>query len=150
EEAPVLEPAGSSRPWQLLTLSARTATALETTTKNLAEHLKKKPDINLADLAYTYQVGRRVFNHRRLLVCRTIEDAIAMLETPEPKRVFSNLQETEAPSVVFMFPGQGAQYVNMGLDLYRRERIFREQVDLCCDLLKPYLDLDLRQILFTE
>jgi acyl transferase domain-containing protein len=47
-----------------------------------------------------------------------------------------------------MFPGQGAQYVNMGLELYHAEPVFREQVDLCSKFLEPILGLDLRSILY--
>ena len=38
-----------------------------------------------------------------------------------------------------MFPGQGAQYVNMGADVYRHERVFREAVDQCAQILEPIL-----------
>jgi acyl transferase domain-containing protein len=49
-----------------------------------------------------------------------------------------------------MFSGQGAQYVNMGLELYRTESTFREEVDRCSEILKPLLSLDLRDILYPE
>src|SRR5581483_8878889 len=52
--------------------------------------------------------------------------------------------------VAFMFPGQGAQYVNMGLDLYRNEPVFREQIDLCSTILAPRLGLDLRDVLYPK
>ncbi|PHK32285.1 polyketide synthase, partial [Nostoc linckia z15] len=48
EEAPVIEESSASRPWQLILLSAKTSTALETATANLAAHLQQNPDINLA------------------------------------------------------------------------------------------------------
>ena len=48
-----------------------------------------------------------------------------------------------------MFPGQGAQYVNMGADVYRQERIFREAVDQCAQILQPILGADLRDVLFA-
>src|SRR6185295_7357037 len=64
EEAPRVEPAGESRAWQLLTLSARTAPALEAATINLARHLREHPELNFADAAYTLKAGRRRFTHR--------------------------------------------------------------------------------------
>jgi acyl transferase domain-containing protein len=148
EEAPAIEPPGESRPWQLLLLSAKTSSALEAATANLAQHLQQHPALNLADVAYTLQVGRRSFNHRRALVCRDRDDAVTALETLSPERVFTRFQEPAARSVVFMFPGQGAQYVNMGLGLYQTEPAFREQVDRCSELLQPELELDPRQILY--
>jgi acyl transferase domain-containing protein len=75
----------SEKSWQLLVLSAKTATALETATTQLVEHFKQHPDLNLADVAYTYQVGRRAFEHRRMLVCQTVEDIhSALSQTGEP------------------------------------------------------------------
>ncbi|HDN26284.1 MAG TPA: SDR family oxidoreductase [Thioploca sp.] len=153
EEAP--KPASETekpkinRPWQLLLLSAKTDTALETATTQLLEHLKQHPDLNLADVAYTYQVGRHVFDHCRLLVCQTLEDAVTALETREAKRIVSHtLENYQEPSVVFMFSGQGTQYVNMGLELYQTESVFREYVDRCAEFLKPHLGLDLRTVLY--
>ncbi|MEH1980836.1 MAG: type I polyketide synthase [Nostoc sp.] len=75
EEVEILDiPSRHSRPWQLLLLSAKTSSALDTATANLGEYLKQHSDLNLADVAYTYQIGRRVFNHRRMLVCHNLED----------------------------------------------------------------------------
>ena len=76
EEAPIVGPSGASRPWQLLLLSAKTITALKTTTASLSEHLQSHLDLNLADVAYTLQVGRQTFNHRRMLVCSDLADAV--------------------------------------------------------------------------
>ncbi len=148
EEAPALEPSGDSRPWQLLLLSAKTDSALETVTSNLADHLKQHPDLNLADVAYTCQVGRQAFDHRRMAVCRDLEDAVDALETLDPQRVFTAFHEPGDRPVAFMFTGQGAQYVNMALELYQVEPTFRRQIDLCSELLSPHLDFDLRDLLY--
>jgi acyl transferase domain-containing protein/acyl carrier protein len=148
EEAPITEASGPSRPWQLLLLSAHTTTALDKMTKNLVEHLKNNPPLSLADVAYTLQRGRKAFHQRRMLVCQSLEDAIAALESLHPRRVLTHYQEPSHRDVVFMFPGQGAQYVNMGLELYRTESEFREQIDRCCEILRPHLTPDLRDILY--
>jgi acyl transferase domain-containing protein len=50
--------------------------------------------------------------------------------------------------VALLFPGQGSQYINMGLQLYRGEPVYREAVDRCATLLAPHLGLDLRSFLF--
>jgi acyl transferase domain-containing protein len=156
EEAPQpkanIPPPKSERPWQLLLLSARTDSALESATIQLVEHFKQHPNLNLADVAYTYQVGRRAFNHRRMLVCKTLAQAINALSTQdEVKAVFSHtVKDNENPSVVFMFSGQGSQYVNMGLELYETEAVFREQVDRCAQWLNSHLGLDLRTVLYPN
>ncbi|MEW6304921.1 MAG: aminotransferase class III-fold pyridoxal phosphate-dependent enzyme, partial [Verrucomicrobiota bacterium] len=150
EEAPASEPSGPSRPWQLLPISARSESALDMATKNLAAHLKKHPALPLADVAFTLQTGRRDFKHRRIVVCRDTSDAVALLESPDPKRVFTQLQERTDPSIIFMFPGQGAQYVGMGAELYRTESVFQNALDHCAELLRSELGLDLRHILYPS
>jgi polyketide synthase PksJ len=68
--------------WQLFVLSARTPAALDRAAANLAAHLESHPDLPLADVAYTLQIGRRHFEHRRAVLCRTHEEAIAALREP--------------------------------------------------------------------
>ena len=150
EEAPRVEAETQARPYQLIQLSAKTATALESMTANLAEHLKQHPDLNLADVAYTLHAGRRDFNYRRALVCRDAAEAVSALESVDPKRVFTSFRGPANKEVVFMFPGQGAQYAGMGRDLYEHEQRFREVVDQCAELLRPHLGLDLRDVLYPS
>jgi acyl transferase domain-containing protein len=150
EEAPVTEPSGPSRGEQLLVFSARSAKALDEATANFAEHLKAHPEINLADAAYTLQVGRRAFPYRRIVACRDVADAIAALEPRDAKRVVTRKVEAKDSPVVFMFPGQGPHYVNMGRELYRSEPVFQEELDRCVDLFEPHLGLDLRQVIYPR
>ncbi|MHC5613933.1 MAG: type I polyketide synthase [Nostoc sp.] len=153
EEAPVQEQGRhgeQGRKYHLLVLSAKTESALETATTNLVKHLQQHPEINLADVAYTLSVGRRMFDHRRIVVCQDLNDAVKILETKDPQRVFTYFQEPSEREIVFMFPGQGSQYVEMGRELYQTEPIFRKQVDYCCEILIPILGLDLRTILYPR
>jgi len=146
EEAPPVESSKPSRPWHLLPLSAKSPEALEQARSNLATYLKEDPQANLADVAYTLQVGRACFDHRSFAVCRDSQDAIAALEAQNSSRLATTAQTTQRP-VVFLFSGQGAQYPNMGRHLYEDEPVFREQVDQCCQHLKDQHGLDLRQAL---
>ncbi|MFQ4145486.1 type I polyketide synthase [Chlorogloeopsis sp. ULAP02] len=151
EEAPsVREVNNQGRDYHLLVLSAKTDSALQTATKNLAQHLRQHPDLNLADVAYTLQVGRRVFNYRRVVVCQNTQQAITTLETADPQQLLTHFEEPIRRSITFMFPGQGAQYVDMGRELYQTEPTFREQVDRCCSLLQPHLGLDLRSVIYPQ
>jgi len=150
EEAPAVRSEPASRPWQLLLLSARSANALEAATAQLAQHLHTHPELPLPDVAYTLQIGRKRFNHRRMLVAASREEALAILEKRDPKRLLGAAHEKEqsSPPIVFMFSGQGAQYVNMGLEIYQHEPTFRECLDYCAEFLRPMIDLDLRRLLF--
>ena len=150
EEAPPREPGSPSRPWQLLVLSAKTAGELDGAAARLAAHLRRHPDLSLADTAYTLQLGRSAFNHRRILICSApdpLESAAAALETHDPKRVFSSFEERRDRPVTFLLPGLGDQYPGMARGLYADEPVFREVVDRCCALLAPELGLDLREVI---
>ncbi|GGH50425.1 polyketide synthase [Paenibacillus silvae] len=150
EEAPLVEPSFDSGKWKLLPLSAKTDAALEEGTDRLLNHLIQEKNINLADAAYTLQIGRHAFEKRRIVVCRGREEAIQALENRDSKRVFTQeISKTEQP-VVFMFPGQGAQYVDMGLELYQNESIFRNEVDRCAQILTKYIGFDIRSIIFPH
>ncbi len=147
EEAPLLA-SGKSRSRQLLTLSAKTETALEAATANLTAFMRKNPQVNLADLAYTLKTGRREFQHRRMLICSDTEDALAAFASRDSKRLKSATPKSSPPNVVFMFPGQGSQQVNMGRGLYESEPTFRREVERCAAILRPHLGLDIRDLLY--
>ena len=52
---------------------------LEAATANLVSQLKATQELNLADAAFTLQVGRTAFSHRRMVVCRDSAEAIQAL-----------------------------------------------------------------------
>ena len=150
EEPPAPVESGESRSWQLLTLSAKTASALNVATSNLAEHLKQNRQIKLADVAYTLQVGRCEFEHRRAVICQDIEDAIESLADPNAPHSRTGIAPENKPSVVYMFPGQGSQYIDMGKDLYASEPVFRDAVDECAALLESCLNQDIRAAIYPD
>ena len=148
EEAPPKATSSESRPCQLLLLSAQSVEALEQVTSRLVDHVKRHPDQPLPDVAYTLQVGRKAYDYRRMLVCKGSEDALMALDPHDSARVFTAAEKPKDRDIVFMFSGQGAQYVDMGLGLYQHESVFREQIDYCSEYLKPELGFDLRDVLF--
>ncbi|MEN3328609.1 MAG: hypothetical protein V7638_3416 [Acidobacteriota bacterium] len=149
EEAPPVEMQERDlKEWQLLVLSAKTSSALETATTNLRTHLKQHQELELEDVAYTLQIGRRAFDHRRIVVARDIPDAIRVITAPDPQYFSSHVHDAREPKVVFMFSGQGSQYVNAGKGIYETEDVFREHFDRCAELLEPQLQADLRELLY--
>ncbi|SFM28751.1 type I polyketide synthase [Nitrosomonas communis] len=148
EEAPNRIPSGASRDWQLLVLSARSQEALERATNRLQQHLEAHLEQPLADVAYTLQVGRKQFAQRAIALCHDHEDAITLLQNRESERFLIQYNVVERRSVTFLFPGQGAQYIDMARDLYQKEPVFRQQFDQCLQLLRPHLDFDLLAILY--
>ncbi|MEH2067467.1 MAG: SDR family NAD(P)-dependent oxidoreductase [Nostoc sp.] len=153
EEAPVFEQGAGSREqgrnYHLLVLSAKTSSALENIAVNLATHLKQNPTLNLADVAHTLQVGRRAFNHRRILLCRDLDDAVRGLDSANPQQL-TNFQEPCHRPIVFIFPGDEVLDVNTTLELYQHEPIFRYWVDSCSEIIESYQELDLRKILYPN
>ncbi|GAB2875242.1 hypothetical protein GCM10027277_50700 [Pseudoduganella ginsengisoli] len=143
EEAPAVQAAAPSRACQLLTLSARTPSALAASANRLADFLASHPDSNLADVAHTLQRGRHAFAFRRSIACGSVAAAIDALRVPAP-----HTKAGAAPEVVFMFPGGGTQYIGMGRELYASEALFRGVIDECAHILLPVLGLDLRTIMF--
>ena len=145
EEAPPARPAGSSRPQQLLLISAKTSTALATAIGNLQAHLAAHPQIDLADVAHTLRRGRKGYHHRSFVVCQDPADAVQALV---PGKLPTRAVKSRNPDVVFMFPGQGSQYVNMGVNFYQDEPVFRDIVDRCAEILQPLMGVDLRSIVY--
>ncbi|MEM9274446.1 MAG: SDR family NAD(P)-dependent oxidoreductase [Cyanobacteria bacterium P01_F01_bin.143] len=131
---------------QLLVISAKTETALETATSNLVEYLKQNSELDLADVAYTLQMGRKAFDYRRAVVCQNTEEAIAKLTTAA---IAQNQSAIDRP-VTFMFSGQGSQYVGMAQGLYKTEPVFKENCDRCLQILDNYLETSLKELIFSS
>jgi len=151
EEAPAISelPATPAlREYKLLTLSAKTATALDKTVENLRLFLEKYPDTDIADVAYTLQVGRRAFACRRTFACPDTADAVRVLTNPAAAPVQPSWASEKEKPIVFMFSGQGTQYVNMGLDLYKKEKSFRDDIENGFKELYGLIREDLKYILY--
>src|SRR5262249_49497650 len=128
-EAPEAGLTGHSRQWQGLTLSAQTESALEKKKADLGSILTDQPEKPLPGGAFTANRGRKTFRFRQSIVCANVEDAIEELERRgRPVQVDSVLSR----SVIFLLPGQGKAYAELGRDLYQQEGRFRLEVDRCC------------------
>lgn len=95
----------------------------------------------LADAAYTAQQSRSHLSYRSFTVVTARDQSI----TASVKQV-----PDKTPDVVFMFPGQGSQILNMGRQLYFNQPVFRQTFDECADLFEPLIGLDLRDLIFTD
>ena len=150
EEAPEPGESTHARPPHLLILSAKTETALDEATRRLREFLSRNDSVNMSDVAYTLQIGRKAFPHRRYLVCADREDAITALGQEGSKRVLSNLTDESRRPVILLLPGIGDHYVGMAHDLYETRDVFKQEVDRCADILKPHLGIDIRTIIYPS
>ena len=150
EEGVPAAPTSESRKRQVLLLSARTENALESASGRLADALRADPEINLADAAHTLRMGRKRFERRRAVVCDGLEDAIEKLEQEPPAERVLGQGGSETPSIAFMFPGGGAQYPEMGRELYQEEPVFRAALDECFALLDEPYRTELLAVLFPD
>jgi phthiocerol/phenolphthiocerol synthesis type-I polyketide synthase E len=137
---------------ELVVLSAKTPSALEAMTANLLRHLEAHPELDLADVAFTLQAGRRPLEMRRAVVARGRADAAAVLAAGDPRRVWTAQVGAGFRPVAFLFPGQGAQHAQMAAELYESGRwpVFRDELDRCAGILEPHLGLDLRRALLAD
>src|SRR5690606_14180274 len=132
-----------------LTWSAKSKESVDAYAEKLKVHIQENSDLNLADVAYSLQTQKANFNHRRFAIASTNQDLIEKLNHLFQSTDTKNLKEKHA-NLIFVFPIQGAQYINMGKELYANEAIFKEAVDECAELLKCELGEDIRDIIFTD
>ncbi len=148
EEAPTPPTSEAARAQEVIVLSAKSARALDGATDRLARFLESNPNTHLGDLAYTLQVGRRHFLHRKGVVVSSVSEAKAALlgEVREHTRVQKASDTPRRP--VFCFPGGGAQYPNMGKVLYESFPLFKEEMDRCLQAVQQREQIDLLPLLF--
>ncbi|MEZ4740701.1 MAG: type I polyketide synthase, partial [Flavobacteriales bacterium] len=149
-EPPVEAPTSASRSKQLFLLSAKSKTSLDAMTENLRVWLETHSEASLADAAYTLQLGRRHFKHRRLIVGGSHAEVMEAIANKDTNLIGTRELHEAAPGVVFMFPGQGSQSVNMGRDLHASEPVFAQHFDQCCELFSKELGVDLKAIVFPK
>lgn len=142
-----------SRPshrWQLLPVSAQSSAARDHQARQLVDAINERPDISIADAAFTLSQGRQRLVWRDALVVEDVPlRGPLSLSSAGYGRVRSSAPE-KAPGVIFMFTGQGSQHLRMGLDLYREEPVFRAAFDDCADRLRELMGFDLRELVFSE
>jgi phthiocerol/phenolphthiocerol synthesis type-I polyketide synthase E len=149
EEAPALAPDPSRRLWHPVVMTARTLEGLEAATENITRYLETTEE-ELADIAYTLCGGRRMHKFARVVTAGDRHEAAAELRSGSSRCVSSGQRSSRRIPVHFMFPGQASQRLNMGSCLYRGEKVFRQAVADCSELLRPHLNADLRDIIFAD
>ena len=150
ESPPSIPPAAQTRrPYQLLAVSARTESALDVLAAGLGEHLAATTG-ELADAAYTLNVGRAAHQVRRIVLARDCAEAADRLSSPGGGPAVRTLPAGAQRSAAFLFPGQGAQYAGMARDLYGAEAGFAAEIDRCAAVLAESHRLDLAGLLFGD
>lgn len=150
EEAPAPVSTSDNRPYHVLNISAKSPTALKRNIANLRTYFEQNIDANISNVAYTLKVGRSTFPYRTVLLCRDRTDALEQLSDIASRKSPEPLKGNFKSSIAFMFPGQGVQYLKMGLNLYEQEKVFRDEADRCFHLYSRLTGKDIKQIMFSE
>ncbi|MEH1788072.1 MAG: type I polyketide synthase [Nostoc sp.] len=177
EEAPQLtkNQESNDRPLHILTLSAKTAEALEELLQRYEVYLKFHPDASVADICFTANTGRKHFNNRFAVTAFSTEQLESQLRafrqqtTPASNHPTNNslpinsenftfsvaalgtiTPTVQKERIAFLFTGQGSQYVGMGRQLYNTQPTFRAAFDDCAQILRPYLDKPLLEVLYPS
>jgi acyl transferase domain-containing protein/acyl-CoA synthetase (AMP-forming)/AMP-acid ligase II/acyl carrier protein/NAD(P)-dependent dehydrogenase (short-subunit alcohol dehydrogenase family) len=143
------------KPCEVLTLSARNEKALNELALSYTKFIELNPSTKLGDIVFTANTGREAMSHRLAIVCETNDDLLRALRHHTDPDAMTNIhaghvKPGKSPSIVFLFPGQGAQYTGMGKELYDTVPSFRNDINKCNEILKQYLPIELLQVLFSD
>ncbi|GMV90393.1 MAG: hypothetical protein AMXMBFR82_01710 [Candidatus Hydrogenedentota bacterium] len=162
EEAPITlaraETSQPDRPRHVLTLSARTETALQNLAGTYASRELENPAA-IRDLCYSANTTRCVFEQRLAILTEPLEaddagnvlgEALKQFAQGEsaPNVIRGTVRSGFRPKLAFLFTGQGAQFAGMGRQLYETEPAFRASIDRCDAILQPYLEQPLLSVLY--
>ena len=147
EEAPASLAPSFSRKYRLLQFSAKTESALEAYQEKLSTSLKDQAELELANVAFTLQTGRAAHKYKKFLVAESLSEAQEVLEAAGYDRL-KTWESQRFRRLVFMFPGQGSQYIQMGKDIYEQEAYFRAIMDRGFSFLQKETGLDFKEILY--
>jgi len=142
------------RPLHLLTLSAKSPSALQELVQRHQTFLADHPQVSLADVGFTLNTGRSHFNQRLALVAENTQQMKQLLqafrEQKETPGLFTGqISRRQPPKIAFVFTGQGSQYLGMGHQLYQTQPIFRQILDQCDQILLPHLGKSLIELLYA-
>lgn len=149
EEAPKIELAQSSptkidRPLHLLTLSAKTETALEQLVAKYEKYLASEPNLAIADICFSANTGRSHFKYRLSLASSSVTELLDQLRAWQTERrgtgiVQGQVKKSTQPSIAFLFTGEDSEYIAKGSQLYHTQPTFRVAMDRCAEILGSLL-----------
>ncbi len=128
----------------VLPLSAKSPAALKAYAREYANLITTLDDHGVASVCVATALVKAEFDHRQVFF------AESRTELLEKLTVFADAEDdvvpatsTGIPKVVFIFPGQGAQWLGMGRELLTCNRVFREMITACDVAFQPYTDWSL-------
>ncbi|WP_245949279.1 polyketide synthase [Echinicola strongylocentroti] len=138
----------SSAPYHLIALQAKSEGSIIKYREKLKNFISSNGPINLDDLTYSIHSKPSDFPKKNHLVFKDQEDLLAQLSEKEVGKLKINTVKNLPQSPLFLFPGQGSQYLNMGKDLLESAPVFREALEHCASLFDAHLDRELLDIIY--
>nr|WP_233173849.1 type I polyketide synthase [Pedobacter sp. ASV19] len=138
------------RPVQIITWSAKNNTSLEKYPAKLLDYIKMDGSADLEDIAYNLGLYRQEFNKKAFIVCSDKAELSDLLANSLHMASDAEKVKRREAEVVFMFPGQGSQYVHMGRDLYKNEPVFRLAMESCASLISSEINEDILQVIYPS
>ncbi|MCA2241551.1 acyltransferase domain-containing protein [Mycobacterium sp. WUMAC-067] len=135
-------------PW---VLSARSERALTNQAQRLSAYVTERADLTALDVAWSLVSTRTSFEHRAVVVGGDrdgLTTGLAALAAGEPHQVVSVGRATSPGKTVFVFPGQGSQWVGMGRQLYDRFEVFARAFDEAAAAVDGHVRLPLREVMW--
>lgn len=150
-----LEPPESDRPLHLLTISAKTETALENIALKYGEFLAANEDVAAADFCHTANTGRTHFNHRLVITAADHQQLSSRLKNVAGDKAVAGVQRGKVqvatrPRIAMVFTGQGSQYIGMGRDLFETHSHFRETIERLDHTFSDAVSKSLLSVLYPE
>ncbi|MEU1787503.1 SDR family NAD(P)-dependent oxidoreductase [Streptomyces sparsogenes] len=137
---------GGVVPW---VVSARSEQALRAQAGALGSYLAGV-DVSPVGVGYALAVTRSVFEHRAVVVGSGRDELLAgvgaLAEGRPHPGVVTGVAGDEG-RVVLVFPGQGSQWVGMGVELLESSSVFAGRIGACEQALAPYVDWSLTDVL---
>ena len=154
EEAPTPEPVekSSERPLHLLALSAKTETALVQLTQKYQKYIAANPNLDIADLCFSANSGRSHFQHRLSILASTtaeLKDKLITFNTDRQGKDIYRGETGDEPEITFLFPDLDPKHWQISHQLYDTQPTFKQAIDRCAEILKPYLDKPLLEVLYS-
>ncbi|MEV7561055.1 type I polyketide synthase, partial [Streptomyces sp. NPDC089795] len=131
-------------------VSGRDEVALREQAANWASWLEDNQGVTPVDVAVTAARHRSHFESRASVVAEDSADLVealrALAEGRSHDAVVTGMAR-ERGKVVFVYPGQGSQWVGMGRGLLAHSPVFAEAVDACDVALRPFTGWSVREVL---
>ena len=141
---------GSVTAWPV---SGRTGAGLARQASRLGELVSAHPGLDVEDVAWSLVTSRSVFEHRAVVTGRSREELLSGLSAVAAGLPAAGVTAGVVPvgggsgRVVFVFPGQGSQWVGMGRELAASSPVFAARLAECGQALSPYVDWSLDDVL---